>query len=28
LKIEQSPYLSRGLSDFNGIWHDVAVQPS
>jgi len=28
LKIEKSPYLSRGLSDFDEIWYDGAVQPN
>ena len=27
LKIVQWPYLSRGLSDFDKIWYDGAVQP-
>jgi len=25
LEIEKSPYLGRGLSDFNKIWHGDAV---
>ena len=28
LKNRKSPYLGRGLSDFDEIWHDYAVQPS
>jgi len=27
-KIEKSPYLGRGLSDFDEILHDAAVRPS
>ena len=28
LKIEKSPYLRGGLTDFDEIWHDGAVRPS
>ena len=27
-KIEKSPYLSDGSTDFDRIWYDDAVQPS
>ena len=27
LKIVKWPYLSRGVSDFDKIWYDDAVQP-
>ena len=27
-KIEKSPYLGRGLTDFDEIWHGDAVRPS
>jgi len=27
-KIENSPYLGRGLTDFNRMWHGDAVRPS
>jgi len=28
LKMEKSPYLGRGLTDFDKIWHGGAISPS